>query len=189
MGASRTPIVEIGNEPDYNGWTASTYMQSLYAANNALSQSGLHNLQITMAGLADNDQGYLNSMGLIGSVSWETTYADGHFYTYGGSPTYGPLAPDDLDTAHNGLLSYLGGITQYQSEFPGKGLIVGEWGWNLTYMTEPVRQSYMRAAVSIARQKQLKALIVEEIGSGDGAAANLKNTAAWQTYADAVNAP
>jgi hypothetical protein len=184
---TRQPLVEIGNEPDQNGWPASTYMQALYSANNAMQQAGLHNLQITTAGLANNDQPYLQAMGLIGNASWMTAYADAHLYTQGGNPPYGPLAPDDMDTAHHGLLSFLGGIEQYQQAFPDKPLIVGEMGWS--NMAEPERQAYMRAAVSIARQRHLKALIVEEIGTGDGPAADLRNTPTWQTYSDAAVAP
>jgi hypothetical protein len=188
MGTSRKPIVEIGNEPDYNSWPAATYMQALYSANKAMQQSGMRNLKITMAGLADNDQSYLKSMGLIGNASWETTYSDAHLYTQGGSPEYGPLAPDDLDLAHDGLLSFAGGIKQYRSEFPDKELIVGEFGWANT-VPEATRSTYLRAAVSIARSQHLKALIVEEIGSGDGPASDLKGTAAWQAFSDAASAP
>jgi hypothetical protein len=188
MGTARKPIVEIGNEPDYNGWPAATYMQALYAANNAMQQSGMRNLKITMAGLANNDQPYLRAMGLIGNASWMTAYADAHFYTQGGNPPYGPLTPDDLDLDHEGLLSFVGGIKQYRSEFPDKELIVGEFGWANT-VPEATRSTYLRAAVSIARAQRLKALIVEEIGSGDGPASDMRGTAAWQAFSDAASAP
>lgn len=189
MGPSRRPTVEVLNEPDVNGWPASTYMQALYSANNGLQQSGMRNLKITMAGLANNDKAYLSAMGLAGNASWMTAYANGHFYTEGGNPSYGPLAPDDLDEAHSGQLSFLGGIQYWQSQFPDKGLIVGEFGWFPNSMGEAQRASYLRAAVSIARSRRLKALIVEEIGAGDGANSDLRGTMAWQAFSDAAVAP
>jgi len=189
MGPDRTPIVEILNEENASGygnpWPATTYYQALYAARNALSQSGQHNLRISMGGLALNDTAYLNATGIAAGGAWLTDFGNGHFYTKGGNPTVGPLAPDDLDLAHGGVFSMTRGISSFQRIIP-KPLIIGEWGWQTGEMPEGQRASYMRAVVSLARTHNVYALIVEEIGPGDGAGPNMRSTASWVAFSEAA---
>lgn len=184
MGPTRTPIVEITNEPNAVGfgdpWPATTYWNAIYSARNGLGQSGMSNLRISMGGLAMNDQAYLRNTG-IPTADYVTDFANLHLYTQGGSPQVGPLAPDDPDTAHSGYFSFISGAMQTTLHKP---LIVGEWGW--AGMPDYQRASYMRAAVSIAKQTSVYALIVEEIGTGDGAAADLTGTASWAAFSDAA---
>jgi hypothetical protein len=189
MGPFRTPIIEITNEPNDNtfgnAWPADQFSRALYSARNAVNQSGVHNLRISMGGIAFDDTTYLSASGVGNGGAWITDFGNGHFYTKGGNPSVGPLAPDDLDTARNGYFSMQAGMTNFQN-IVGKPLVIGEWGWSTVDMPEGQRASYMRAAVSLARAHNVYALIVEEIGSGDGTGHNLMNTPSWTAFSQAA---
>lgn len=179
----RTPIVEIGNEP--NGqisglWPSATYAAALRAAWDASGP-----LKIASGGLMMNDQKYLASLGQISKV---IDYVSLHAYTNGGPPNalVGPLAPDDPDLAHNGYYSFRQGVLQTTTAL-GKPLIISEFGWTLAALTDAQRASYFRAAVSIAKAAGVYALIAEEIGTGDGPAPNLTNSQSWAAFMEAAH--
>lgn len=184
------PILQIGNEPNYHGWAAASYARALMLAWNAAGD-----IPISMAGLALNDQAYLTAMGRFGR---STNFLAGHFYTAGGTAPnlVGPLAPDDPDVAHSGRYSFTLGISQTQALYRNP-LIVSEFGWNAPInpnlplptnaLDEYQRASYMRAAVNIAAQHGVYALIAEEVGSGDTPAdatvsGNLYQTPSWDAF-------
>lgn len=180
---TRTPIIEIGNEP--NGQISGVWPTAMYAAALRAAWDASGPLKIASGGLMMNDQAYLSSLGNISKV---IDYVSLHAYTNGGPPTalIGPYAPDDLDPTHNGRYSFKQGIAQTLAAIP-KPLIVSEFGWTLAALTDAQRASYFRAAVSIARAAGVYALIAEEIGTGDGPAPNLTNTASWAAFMEAAH--
>jgi hypothetical protein len=175
--AMTTPIIEIGNEPNFWGpWPAAEYGAALRAAWDEAGQ-----MKVSMGGLAHNDQTYLAAMG---HVAKDMDYACMHLYTDGGNPHFGPFAPDDPDPVHNGKYSFVQGVKQTQAAI-NKPLIISEFGWSTTYIPDAQRASYFRAAVDIAKAHGVYALIAEEIGAGDGLEINLTNTLSWAAFMEA----